>query len=79
MDVRYICLECGRVFDEPKQYTESTPGGLYHYPACPSCGGSYRPARQCWVCMEWENEEKCDYIDDAYICEECQQEVEEID
>lgn len=45
----YECLDCGHIFDEPKQYSEDmTPSGAFegesfigHYNGCPLCSGEY--------------------------------------
>lgn len=47
----YICTDCGREFDEPREIREShgLPGGFYEtFTECPFCGGNYE---------EQENEE----------------------
>lgn len=45
----FKCIECGYVFEEPKNYSEDlTPGGVFeggsfikHYKGCPKCQGEY--------------------------------------
>ena len=70
----FICLDCGKVFEDPKHYTEThrldTPP-YEEWGGCPSCGGAYTEAYECSCCGE--------YIDGAYIktkngeriCENC--------
>lgn len=46
MKVRYICLDCGEIFEEPHEYSECM-GEFWGQPAyedfadCPNCGGGY--------------------------------------
>ncbi len=57
----YKCLDCGHVFEEPKQYSEDrTPGGAFeggsfieHYTGCPVCSGAYKEAKQCEICGKY--------------------------
>ena len=42
--MKYKCLDCGEVFEEPRKYTErhGFADGLYeHWEGCPECGGAY--------------------------------------
>lgn len=60
------CLECGFLFEEPKEYDEDlTPGGAFEggsfvrkYTGCPICGGAYNNLEQCECCGEYFDE--CD-------------------
>ena len=82
----YKCLECECVFETPKTYSEDrTPGGafeggsfIYRYEACPNCEGAYREARMCDACGEYEIEEKGEYIDNDWLCENCLNKLEEV-
>jgi rubredoxin len=70
----YKCLDCGHIFDEPKQYSEDrTPGGAFdggsfieHYTGCPFCGGSFTTAMKCQGCDEYISIE-----DDYPFCTDC--------
>lgn len=79
MEEKFICLECGSIFEVPKLYSFDTQKGLYQYEACPNCEGAYRKAEQCQVCMDWKLEETGEYIDDNFICEDCYLRLETID
>lgn len=46
----YRCLDCGRIFEVPKEYTETH--GLDTPPyetwrGCPFCSGAYEPVKNC--------------------------------
>lgn len=50
---RYVCLECGYLFKEPKRFTERH--GLDSPPyedwlGCPACGGDFAPIVRCDGC-----------------------------
>ena len=70
----WICLDCGRVFEETKHYTEThglSAPPYEEYDACPRCGGAYATAFRCDCCDKW--------ITDTYVktkageryCENC--------
>lgn len=81
----YKCLDCGQVFDEPKQYSEDrTPDGVFeggsfieHYTGCPVCSGAYEEAKQCEICGEYfmsdELTDTTEYINGGCgdCCEQC--------
>lgn len=81
----YKCLDCGHVFEEPKQYSEDrTPGGaceggsfIEHYTGCPLCSGAYEEAKQCEICGEYfaydELTDTTEYINGGCgdCCEQC--------
>lgn len=85
MEEKYICLECKKVFDEPKMYKEDlTPGGafeggsfIHEYYACPFCEGSYRLATMCDACSEYVNSEKTERVDNDILCMNCYDKLEE--
>lgn len=48
--MKYKCLDCGCVFDEPKKWVE---GHGEKMRGCPSCSGDYEEAVQCEFCKEY--------------------------
>ena len=52
---KYICLNCGSLFDEPKPFVErhglDTPP-YERWNGCPECGGAYTEAHGCDICGE---------------------------
>lgn len=51
--MKYICMDCGCKFDDPKHYIEKH--GLEHGPyeefdGCPKCGGDYEDIMECDIC-----------------------------
>ena len=85
MEETYICLECKKIFEEPKTYVEDlTPGYnseggwfRHEYYACPYCEGAYRNAVKCDICDEYVNSEEVEYIDNERICKKCIDQLEE--
>lgn len=73
--VVYICLDCGRLFGEPKHYVETH--GLDAPPyeeweGCPSCGGSYAETCKCDGCSNWVYGQYMEIVPSGEIyCEEC--------
>jgi hypothetical protein len=81
----YKCLDCGAVFEEPKEYAEDrTPGGSFeggsfieHFTGCPYCEGAYEEAKQCEICGEYftsdELTDTTEYINGGCgdCCEQC--------
>ena len=71
----FICLDCGKLFEEPKRYIERH--GLDYAPyeawkGCPECGGAYVETFECTQCGKWITG---DYIEigDTLVCDECYQ------
>jgi len=85
METKYICLECGEIFDEPKNYSEdltcgyASEGGsfIHKYKACPYCEGAYRTAIQCDICEEYFNKEDIETVGSVLMCEKCFNKMEE--
>ena len=70
----YLCLDCGRLFEEPKRYVETH--GLDSPPyemskGCPDCGGAYVETMECCMCDEWITGEYIELADGSAVCEEC--------
>lgn len=69
-EVKWMCEECGAVFDTPKIRSECV-GEAWGSPAyrdygvCPGCGSEYyEAAMQCPACGEW-------HLGDHEYCDEC--------
>lgn len=60
--MKYVCIECGTIFDEPIHWEErhglDTPP-YEQWNGSPCCHGAYTEAHKCDCCDEW--------IDDVYI------------
>ena len=72
----FLCLDCQRVFEEPREYVEKH--GLDAPPyevwrCCPYCGGGYVATKPCDICGEWISGEYIKTANDDYICSECYQ------
>ena len=77
----YICLDCGRIFDEdeadvirddPSPAGVSLPSGYYEYPCCPDCGSDYLgETEKCMLCGEYVGED--DMI--GGFCKDCAADV----
>lgn len=70
----YLCLDCGRLFEEPKSYTEKhnldTPP-YEHWSGCPVCSGGYVETMKCDVCDEWIVGEYIKLKNNTFVCENC--------
>lgn len=74
MTPTFICLDCGRIFEEPKRWVETH--GLDSPPyekwsGCPACGGAYANAITCDICGEYITGTYAKVSDGQRICEEC--------
>lgn len=67
----FKCVECGKVFEEPKTYEEHHPYGMGYatesFACCPYCESNFEEAIQCECCGEWFLENDLE----KGICEEC--------
>lgn len=74
MSESFVCVECGCVFQEPKQYIErhglDTPP-YEEFTGCPKCGGAYVPAKQCEYCGKNIIGEYVKIADGNMYCENC--------
>ena len=70
----YICLDCNKIFTNPRHYVEShgldTPP-YEEYDGCPRCGGTYTEAYQCDECGYWITGEYIKTTSGQRICENC--------
>ena len=69
----YICLECGKVFEEPVYWTERhgfSYGPYEEWYGSPCCYGGYTRAYECDYCGELITD---DYIkiEDRRYCQNC--------
>lgn len=72
--MRYICLDCGELFDDPVKRTERH--GLETPPyevksGCPKCGGAYVVGVPCECCGEIIDNEYIKTFDGHVYCSEC--------
>lgn len=82
---KYICRNCGELFDEPRGYTERhglETGPYEHLTCCPVCGGDYEEASECEVCgCVLPLSEVCLAEDldgrDLQVCHDCADELAE--
>ena len=71
----YVCLDCGKVFEEPKYWEEehgldSPPYELWK--GCPVCGGDFVEAVICDGCREPITSEYIEIPDESKVyCEKC--------
>lgn len=73
----YICIECGRTFDEPSEYREyhdEIGGGAHEvFYVCPHCeSANYEPTVKCTVCDEEVGKTQGTYG----LCPDCEQDTE---
>lgn len=69
----YICLDCGRIFSQPKRFVETH--GFTHPPyeewyGCDYCGGSYAETYECDGCGKLITDTYVK-IDDEKYCQNC--------
>ena len=72
----YICLDCGHIFDEPKEWVETHGfdyGPYEEWSGCPRCGGAYEKAVECDICGEYYRKSE---LTDG-LCDNCYEEEEE--
>lgn len=69
-----ICLDCNRVFYEPKQYIETHNLDAMPYEkfwGCPICGGAYAELLECSCCEGYLIGEYFKTNDGKRYCEDC--------
>lgn len=70
----FICLDCEKIFSEPRRYIEKhnldTPPYEFFY-ICPYCGGDYARAYECNECGHWITGEYVKTASGQRICENC--------
>lgn len=75
---KFICLECGNVFDEDDIVSWSESRGEFWGVACsetvsgsPCCEGDYIEAYRCSCCDEWIEGQYIKLDDGERICDKC--------
>ena len=75
---KFVCLECGHVFDEDEIVTwQDSRGECWGVPCseevggCPCCLGDFVKTYQCDCCGEWITGEYVKTDDDKRFCENC--------
>lgn len=72
--MKYICLDCGEVFDEPAYWEERHGfdyGPFEKWSGCPYCGESYTKAYKCSDCGDWIFGEYIKTASGHRFCENC--------
>lgn len=73
-DEVYICLDCQRLFDEPKRHIErhglDTPP-YEEWNGCVYCGGAYAEAQTCNYCGDYIIGDYIKTADGYRYCEDC--------
>jgi hypothetical protein len=71
---KLICVECGCLFENARQYIEThgldTPP-YESYAGCPYCGGAFTETYKCDACNEWIVGQYIKLNSGERICEEC--------
>ena len=73
----FKCVECGELFTEPKQWTEThgfTYGPYEEWIGSPCCYGGYEKVYECECCGEFTNDLYTDA--DGRYCWDCYKELE---
>lgn len=72
--MKYLCLDCGMLFDEPRKCREThgldTPPYEYFY-VCPNCEGSFIKAFKCDMCGDYITEAYIELVDGKRVCRNC--------
>ena len=72
--MKYVCIECGHLFDEPKRYVEThclDCGPYENFLGCPHCGEAYVEAHKCDCCGEYITSSYVMTDDDKRYCQDC--------
>lgn len=70
----FVCLECGKIFEQPVDYVEKhgldTPP-YEEFSGSPCCAGAYTEAHKCDCCGEWIVSSYVKINDGERYCEDC--------
>ena len=69
----FVCIECGAIFENPKEWQEThgLDSGPYEgFSSCPYCGGNYTEAFRCDTCGDWITDGYIKIGNDRY-CQDC--------
>ena len=70
----YVCLDCGRTFDEPDRWEEKHGfdyGPFESWSGCPYCGEGYTEAHKCDCCGKWIDGPYIKLENGDRICQNC--------
>ena len=70
----FVCLECGRVFEEAIEWEENHGldyGPYEKWSGCPSCKGDYVEAYPCDGCDDWITGQYVKLSNGERFCENC--------
>jgi hypothetical protein len=78
----FVCLDCGHVFDDAAQYTETHgfTDGLYEtWKGCPKCGGAFVETRHCDNCGRYIVDTYIKTASSEFLCSNCytEQDIED--
>lgn len=75
---KFVCLECGHIFDEEDIATWQEDRGEYggtpcyeEMSGCPKCAGDYAETYKCNCCGEWIDGPYIKLENDTRICQYC--------
>lgn len=74
MDVLFVCMDCGHIFEMPKHYVETHGlhcGPYEEWDGCPTCGGACTEAHRCDCCDEWISDDYIITEDGRRYCNDC--------
>ena len=72
--MKFICLDCDHLFDEPRRYVDRHGLDSPNYEessGCPKCGGAYTDALVCSACDEYITGDYITTADGNRYCENC--------
>ena len=70
----FVCLDCGKIFQNASHYIESHGFDSPPYEqrdGCPSCGGAYTETHECDECGKWITGEYIKTASGRRVCENC--------
>ena len=81
VDIMYVCLECGHLFEEGEEKTVYETHGFSTPPyeefrVCPRCSGPYTNAFRCDCCDDWITGDYIKTDDGQRYCDNCYYKME---